>query len=153
MKINNIYSGGSTLILSNENKKIITQEFAKVYNLMSNTNNINEKLFYFSAAHGMVSRVLNIQYDPTLILIHSVLLSTYSNINSFLNNIINPKNTFYRFPGTYFKMIEDRLKELATAIEENNENNVYEILKNYSALGYIATGNGNYLYIKGDLTI
>jgi len=55
------------LILSDENKKIITEEFFKVYNLMSDTNDISEKLYYFSATFAMVSRVLNIQYDPMLV--------------------------------------------------------------------------------------
>lgn len=147
------YLGGYTLILSDENKKIITQEFFKVYSLMNDTNDISEKLYYFSATFAMVSRVLNIQYDPTLVIIHSVLLTSHSNINSFLSNIINTKKTFYEFPDNYFKMIEDNLKELTIAIEQNNKTSIYEALEKYSVLGYIATGNGNYLYKKGMLKI
>lgn len=120
---------------------------------MSNTNDIREKVYYFSATYAMVSRVLNIQYDSSLVLIHSVLSSTYSNINSFLINIIEAKRTFYKFPNNYFKMIEDNLKKLTTAIELNNSLGVYEALKKYSVLGFIASGNGNYLYKKGMLEI
>jgi len=141
------------LILSDENKKIITKEFFEVYNLMNDTTDISEKLYYFSATFAMVSRVLNIQYDPTLVIIHSVLLTSHSNINSFLNNIINTKKTFYKFPDNYFKMIEDNLKKLTIAIEQNNKTSIYEALEKYSVLGYIATGNGNYLYKKGMLKI
>lgn len=141
------------MILSDENKKIITQEFFEVYNLMNHTNDISEKLYYFSATYAMVSRILNIQYEPTLVLIHSVLSSTYTNISSFLNNTINTKKTFYKFPDNYFKMLEDNLKDLTIAIEKNNKPDIYEVLKEYSVLGYIATGNGNYLYKKGMLKI
>lgn len=148
-----IYSGGYNLTLSDENKIIITKEFAKVYELMSNTSDISEKIYYFSATFAMVSRVLNIQYDPSLVLIHSVLASTYSNINSFFINIVNAKKTFYKFPDNYFKIIEDNLKELNIAIELNNITGIYEALKKYSVLGFIATGNGNYLYKKGMLKI
>ena len=50
-------------------------------------------------------------------------------------------------------MIEDNLKELTMAIEQNNKTSIYEALEKYSVLGYIATGNGNYLYKKGMLKI
>jgi len=55
------------LILSDENKKIITKEFFEIYNLMNGTKDISEKLYYFSATFTMVNRVLNIQYDPKFI--------------------------------------------------------------------------------------
>ena len=75
------------MILSEEKRTIIINEFNKVHGLMKNTNDISEKLFYFSASYAMVSRVFNIEFDPLLILIHSVLQTTYSNINSFVSSI------------------------------------------------------------------
>ncbi|MGD9552405.1 MAG: hypothetical protein AB7V60_04815 [Candidatus Caldatribacteriota bacterium] len=139
--------------LTAQSKDIILKEFKKVSELMNNTKDPGEKLFYFSATYAMASRVLNIQYDPILIFIHSVLLSTYSNINSFLNNIIGNKHTFYTIPVNYFDILESTLKELTTAIELDDESGIFYSLKEFSVLGYIATGNGNYLYKKGMLKI
>jgi len=36
-------------------------------------------------------------------------------------------------------MIEDNLKKLTKAIEQNNKTSIYEALEKYSVLGYIAT--------------
>ena len=139
--------------ISNENKKIIVNEFEKVLELMNSAKDAREKLFYFSATYAMVSRILNIEYDPMLVLIHSVLLSTYSNMNSFIINIASNKDTFYSIPKNYFDMIESTLKNITKAIDSNDEPNIYEALKNFSALAYIFTGNGNYLYKKGTIKI
>jgi len=135
--------------ISNENKKIIVNEFDKVLKLMKNTNNISEKLFYFSATYAMVLRILNIEYDPLLILIHSVLLSTYSNINSFANNIANKQNVFFSIPEKYFDKIENNLKDLSRSIDSNDEIKIYKDLQRFTVLAYLVTGNGNYLYKKG----
>lgn len=139
--------------ISNVNKKIIVSEFEKVLELMNSAKDAREKLFYFSATYAMVSRILNIEYDPMLVLIHSVLLSTYSNMNSFLNNVASSRNTFYSIPKNYFDMVESNFKNITKAIDSNDEPNIYKALKNFSVLAYIFTGNGNYLYKKGTLKI
>ena len=139
--------------ISNENKKIIVDEFEKVFELMNSTKNAREKLFYFSATYAMVSRILNIEYDPMLVLIHSVLSSTYSNVNSFLNNVASNKDAFYSIPENYFAILESNFKNITKSIDSNDEPNIYEALKKFSVLAYIFTGNGNYLYKKGTLKI
>ena len=135
--------------ISEVNKKIIVDEFEKILELMNSTSNVKEKMFYFSAAHGMVSRVLNIDYDSLLILIHSVLTSTYSKINSLLNNIANNSTAFFSIPKNYFEMVEKNLKEMTLAIDKNNETKIYKAIEKFSVLAYISMGNGNYLYKKG----
>ncbi len=139
--------------ISNDSKEIIVKEFEKVLELMSNTKDHKEKLYYFSATYAMVSRVLNIEYDDMLIFIHSVLLNSYSNINSFFNNIISNKDTFYSIPKNYFDILENALRDLTRAIDQNDELVINNILKRFSLIGYITTGNGNYLYKKGMLRI
>ncbi|MBU4228135.1 hypothetical protein KJ813_08100 [bacterium] len=136
------------MILSEEKRTIIINEFNKVHGLMNNTNDISEKLFYFSASHAMVSRVFNIEFDPLLILIHSVLQTTYSNINSFVSNISNKQNMFFTIPKNYFDILENTFKELTQSVENNDDDKIYRDLQKLSILGYIATGNGNYLYKK-----
>ena len=135
--------------ISEVSKKIIVDEFSKILDLMNSTSNVNEKLFYFSATYGMVSRILNIDYDSLLILIHSVLTSTHASINSLLNSIANNSITFFSIPKNYFEMIEENLKEITLAIDKNNETKIYKALEKFSVLAYISIGNGNYLYKKG----
>jgi hypothetical protein len=141
------------LKISNSSRGLIVKEFMKVLEMMSNAKDYKEKLYYFSATYAMVSRVLNIDYDEMLIFIHSVLLSSYSNINSFFNNIISNKDSFYSIPKNYFGILEDNLKELTIAIDHNDESAINYTLKRFSLIGYITTGNGNYLYKKGMLKI
>jgi hypothetical protein len=135
--------------LSKGKKTIIIDEFNKVYDLMKNTNNVSEKIFYFSAGHAMVSRVFNIEFDPLLILMHSVLQTTHSYINSFMSSISNKQNMFFSIPKNYFNILENTLKGLTQSIENDDDDKIYRDLQKLSTLGYIATGNGNYLYKKG----
>jgi len=135
--------------LSKGKKTIIIDEFNKVYDLMKNTNNVSEKIFYFSAGHAMVSRVFNIEFDPLLILMHSVLQTTHSYINSFMSSISNKQNMFFSIPKNYFDILENTLKGLTQSIENDDDDKIYRDLQKLSTLGYIATGNGNYLYKKG----
>jgi hypothetical protein len=135
--------------LSKEKKTIIIDEFNKIHSLMKGTNNISEKIFYFSAGHAMVSRVFNIEFDPLLILMHSVLQTTHSYINSFMSSISNKQNMFFSIPKNYFDILENTLKGLTQSIENDDDDKIYRDLQKLSTLGYIATGNGNYLYKKG----
>ena len=135
--------------LSKEKKTIIIDEFNKIHSLMKGTNNISEKIFYFSAGHAMVSRVFNIEFDPLLILMHSVLQTTHSYINSFMSSISNKQNMFFSIPKNYFNILENTLKGLTQSIENDDDDKIYRDLQKLSTLGYIATGNGNYLYKKG----
>ena len=141
------------MILSEEKRTIIINEFNKVHGLMKNTNDISEKLFYFSASYAMVSRVFNIEFDPLLILIHSVLQTTYSKINSFVSSISNKQNMFFTIPKNYFDILENTFKELIQSVENNDDDKIYRDLQKLSTLGYIATGNGNYLYKKGSIKL
>lgn len=135
--------------LSKEKKTIIINEFNKIHSLMKGTNNISEKIFYFSASHAMVSRVFNIEFDPLLILMHSVLQTTHSYINSFMSSISNKQNMFFSIPKNYFDILENTLKGLTQSIENEDDDKIYRDLQKLSTLGYISTGNGNYLYKKG----
>jgi len=135
--------------LSKGKKTIIIDEFNKIHGLMEKTKDINEKVFYFSASYAMVSRVFNIEFDPLLILMHSVLQTTYSNIFSFISSISNKQNMFFTIPKDYFDILENTLKELTQSVENNDDDKIYRDLQKLSTLGYITIGNGNYLYKKG----
>lgn len=139
--------------LSKEKKTIIINEFNKIHSLMKGTNNISEKIFYFSASHAMVSRVFNIEFDPLLILMHSVLQTTHSYINSFMSSISNKQNMFFSIPKNYFDILENTLKGLTQSIENEDDDKIYRDLQKLSTLGYMATGNGNYLYKKGSIEL
>ena len=139
--------------LSEEKKAIIINEFNKVYELMKSANNIGEKIFYYSATYAMVSRVFNIEFDPLLILMHSILQNTYNEINNFASNISNKQNIFFTLPKNYFDILENTLKELIISIDKNEDHLIYKTLEKLSVIGYITTGNGNYLYKKGLIKI
>jgi hypothetical protein len=135
--------------LSKEKKDIIVNEFNEVYDLMKKSKDIGEKIFYYSATYAMVSRVFNIEFDPLLILMHSILQKTYNEINTFASSISNKQNMFFTLPKNYFESLENTLKELIISIDKNEDHLIYKTLEKLSVIGYITTGNGNYLYKKG----
>ena len=55
----------------------------------------------------------------------------------------------YEIMKPLFDILEKTLKELTQSVENNNDDKIYKDLQKLSILGYITTGNGNYLYKKG----
>jgi len=52
-------------------------------------------------------------------------------------------------PKNYFDILENTLKDLIISIDKNEDHLIYKTLEKLSVIGYITTGNGNYLYKKG----
>lgn len=133
--------------ISKENRVKILNEIQFAVKKMKEEKDDKAKLYYFSAIYGIMQRIFNTEYSGDLIFAHFVLSSTYNNLNSRLSN----PDTVIKIPEDLFDKLTTVTEELKGAIEKNR--NLYEVLKRYTILGYITTGNGFYLYQKGLLKI
>ena len=137
--------------LSAELKEALVDELRTVVKRVEDEIDIGKKIFFLSAAYSGVQRIFNIRFDPELVLINLVLNTTYGAVLNLHNAIEVGNERAIQVPEDFFNKLNGLLEELATAIE--NDENIYEILKEISVLSYSLTGNGYYLYRKGVIEI
>ena len=132
-------------------KNILVEEFRLVASKIRDESDMRRKNFFFSAAYGVVHRIINIDFDPELVIIHNVLNSTYTIVNNLQISIESGTEKIIRIPMFLFDKLADLLDELAGAIQEGK--NTYEIIQKIAVLSYMLTGNGYYLYQKGIIEV
>jgi len=112
---------------------------------------LRKKIFFYSGIYGLVNRIFNIRFDPQLVFMHLVLNTSFSLINDRINAIVLGKDTLVEIPDNFFDRLCNALEELARNIAEDED--TYTVLQRIATISYLTTGNGYYLYQKGDLEI
>ena len=108
-----------------------------------------EKMYFFSAGYGGIGRILNIEWDPELALLHLVLQSTYGQVNSRVTASASGGERPLRLPDNFFEMFTRTTSELADVILAERDDGLTNIMARFAQLGYVTTGNGFYLFTKG----
>lgn len=132
--------------LSEEHKKIILDDFNFIIKQMNESKDIEEIIYFLSGAHGVISRVLNLKFDPHLVFIHFILSTTYQTILGRSNRGLGVPQVIQVNLDFIIKMAR-LLDELKQCIEKNES--TYEVLEKISLLTYTLTGNGYFLQKKG----
>jgi len=133
--------------LNKENKQKILNEIRFVIEQMEQQENPESKLYYFSGIYGVLPRIFNFDFNEDLVFLHFVLSSIYNNIKQRIRN----PDPIIKIPEELFDKLVDTTKKLHDDIQ--NDNNLYDVLKKFTLLGYVMIGNGYYLYKKGLLKI
>ena len=139
--------------ISDHYKGLIVNEFRKVAKGMKDANYISQKIYWFSATFGIVNRILNLEFDDTLVCIHIILNATYNLINHRADNIKKSTEAAIDFPQDLFKNLQETILELSDNIEHNNEHEIFKNLQKIAKIAYSTTGNGYYLYLQGKLQL
>ena len=137
--------------LSDTSKKILIDEFGYIANRLNKESEIPNKLYVYSAAYSVAYRVLNIEFDLELVLIHNVLRNTYTQINSAFGSIIAGAERVITIPEGLFSFLAQSLQDLADTISKGADTTIP--LGKIASAAYATTGNGYYLYQKGILKL
>jgi len=137
--------------ISDNYKNLILSEIDFAVKKMDKSSQPLEKLFYFSAIHGIFQRIYNIEFDPALVFAHFVLHTTHEAFNSRLQAILKGGNDVIPLSEKQINKLSDIAKELGGKIKNNEEVNV--TLQKFVVLQYSTSGNGYYLMQKGMLKI
>ena len=137
--------------ISDSFRKTIVDEFRYAAKKMKEETEAFRKIYFFSATYGIVFRVFNLEFDPTLVFIHNVLQTTYANIDNILHRIARREETVIQIPDRVLENLAEAIEELSDEIERDGD--VAQCLQKISNIGYVGTGNGYYLYQKGTLRI
>ena len=137
--------------ISKENRDRIVKEFQEVAKLIENKEDPFLKMYYFSATFGIVQRVFNFEYDSYLLLIYLVLQAAYERINGRLNTIASGMERAIEIPPIIFDKLPLLINALADEIDVNNETGINNKLEEIAKISYLSTGNGYYLFTKGQI--
>lgn len=138
--------------ISFDNRKTLVDELRYVAKgLLDEEGDIWSKIYIYSGAYAMVNRVFNIEFDPELVLMHSVLQKAYAEINGAFDNIAAGRERVIKIPEGLFRVLGESMEGLADAISK--EGDVTPELRRMAVAGYVMTGNGYYLYRKGVLKL
>lgn len=134
-------------------KIIIVKEFREIVEKMKGTEDLSEKMYFFSATYGVVSRVFNLEFDPILVFAHMVLNAAHSTINARLLALMGQQDKVIQIPENLFDSLQKAVERLAANIETGNKDEFFKNLQKIANLSFATTGNGYYLFKKGMLKI
>ena len=84
--------------LSDGLRKHIADEFTSVARLMRSATDTSTQNFFFSGASGTAMRVLNMEFDPNLVLIHDILQQTQQRIDIVFLRILSGQERIIKVP-------------------------------------------------------
>jgi hypothetical protein len=135
--------------------KQMTEHFAnEMHNVakqIKGTENVEEKLFYFSAVFGAAQRVINFEFDDEMLCIHQVTSLAYNQIQQRIVLIKSGQQPTIGLPNNLFIVLQDMVEELAKLVEKGES--THALLEKMLVLSYATSGNGFYLFQKGELKI
>jgi hypothetical protein len=132
----------------------IVKEIATVDELWKKSVSLEERLYYFSAIFGTINRVMNFYCDPLLVFVHQILQEVHQSLTNRLKASRNPAaESFLVVPPEMIDALFAYVHELKAALESRQDSLVWMILQKMSNLAYATTGNGYYLYLKGEIKL
>src|SRR4030042_174535 len=131
-------------------REYLVNEFQTIGdNIIESPVNLDNIIYQFSACHGAINRVINIEFDPNLILLYSVFNYCYNSILQRITLLRQNAERQIQFPPNFHEKLGEVIKEFSKRFQDNSE--FYDLLPGLTTLCYVTTGNGYYLYQTGRL--
>lgn len=136
------------MVVQRDAKSIIEPDLDFVLTKLDETISFEQKLFYFSALFGAVTRAFNTKWTPELVFLNHILSSVYTAFYIRIQAMKSGDMTVQLEDAVIAKFVE-LVKELGQKIRGNLA--LDEVLVKLVNLSYVTQGNGFYLYKRGDL--
>jgi len=134
----------------------LAKEYSYAVTKMQEVTQPARKLFYFSVFFGEAQRILNLEWNTGLALIHLVTQQVYTQING----AIQVSGLGQTLPIDWTAILDkltQTASDLATYFEkaenEGSKEELYRILGSFAEIAYAVSGNGSYLHEKGSLKL
>jgi len=135
-------------------RQTLANEFRFATQQMADAPNFQAQLYLFSALYGAAFRALNLAWSDELALMHLVLRSAHQEIVPLAEGLGMGQRVF-GVPPEIPQALTQVCTELATALEADRTDaaTLYPLLARVAEISYATTGNGRYIYLKGQITI
>ncbi|MBI2917455.1 MAG: hypothetical protein HYY01_05615 [Chloroflexi bacterium] len=142
-------------LLPKDLQQRLASEFRFAADKVAEAPNLPAKLYFFSALFGETNRIMNQSWNAELALLHMVLLSAHREINGRLTGAAADLNRAVGLPERLPEALTEISRNLADLFEEETIGvpELHTLLARVAELGYTCTGNGQYLYLKGQIRI
>ena len=129
--------------------KRLASEFRFAASRIAESDEIGEKLYYFSVFFGESGRQLNMHWDPDLSLLHLVAQAASNQLGA--RAAIRMPMPAGGFPDGFLPALDQVSEEIASVYEEAEIDvaRLYAVISRVAELMYIVSGNGIYLHEKG----
>lgn len=129
----------------------LATEFRFAADNMANSPDMATKLYFLSAFFGELNRALNQWWASELALSHLVLKEVHQQVNARIS--VPAAGT--GIPNGLPEALDQVANELAAlfAARQIDDSQLQRVLARAAELGYAVTGNGYYLYLKGQIKI
>jgi hypothetical protein len=131
-------------------KKELVKELRLIATLMKKEDNMEKKIYYFSAAYGITNRTYKYSFSSDVLLADLVLNTSYQTLLDRFNRL-KTGDTTVTLEEEHFKKIEEGLRLLADSFEKDES--ILEPLELILTTAFSTTGPGNYLREKGLLKL
>ena len=138
------------LDISKKSKEILISEIEYVCGKISQSSSATESIYYFSAIHGIIHRIMNLEFSSDLVFMHFVTRNIFDTINTRAQ-ANTQGNMFVKLDERFFNKLCELLEDLKENIKSGSE--LITILKKLILLAYSTTGNGYYLLEKVNFDI
>ena len=79
--------------------------------------------------------------------------AAYGAIHNRLQNLVSGRDRAVQLPEPFITALLETTERLGGAIRDKKDSEIYPILARFSEICYATTGNGYYLFHKGELKI
>lgn len=127
-------------------KEELVKELRNVAKKMRDEPNPIKKIYYYSAAYGIVDRTMRYNFSKDLLLTFAILNLTY---NGFIERVkaISGGDQVVPLTKEQLDKVTDRIDDLAMAFKNNED--VTSILMDLNLLAYMSSGPGHYMQMNG----
>lgn len=133
----------------------LASEYRFAADRMAATPDMPSKMYFFSVFFGEATRMLNQSWDAELALVQLVTQAAYREINARVDQARSGQDQVI---GVNEMIPVELLKasgELASVFEDEliDGAKLLKVLSRIAELSYLASGNGNYLFLKGHIKL
>ena len=142
-------------MLREELRQRLAKEYSHAVTKMQESPQPARKLFYFSVFFSEAQRTLNWQWDRDLSLIYAVTQFAHTQINTAMQTSALTQALPIDWDAVYDKLtlFASNLAAYFEKTENNSGEELCQILGYFAEITYAVTGNGSYLYEKGNIIL
>ncbi len=127
------------------------KEFEFVISKLKEPSPIEDRLYYYSAMYGEINRIMNIECSRELVFLHQVLNTVHSLFQVRLQSATRGGERPLAIDDRMLNALISLSEELVERIRADRDST--DICISLINLAYATTGNGYYLYQKGELIL
>ena len=139
--------------LTKDERLRLSEEIQFVVEKMRADSDPFNQIYFFSAVYGVIGRLLNTTWDPTLALVNQVTQTAYGAISTRLQSVADRRERGINLPIGLMEALVRATAELGEVILHERDGELLPILARLAELTYVTTGNGYYLYLKGNVKV